>query len=81
MQITKDEALDIAKQNISQLFHIEITNEWDSGWKVYQHRNFGDCWYITLRPAFSTGPCSSHLMVISRDTGEIIYSGPANDEG
>jgi hypothetical protein len=81
MQITKDEALDIAKQNISQMFHIEITDEWDSGWKVYQCRNFGDCWYISMMPAFSTRISSSFLIAISKDTGEIIYSGSANDEG
>jgi hypothetical protein len=81
MQITKDEALDIAKQNIPNLFHIEITDAWDSGWKVYQRHELSNCWYITLMPAFSTKISSSYLMAISKGSGEIIYSGSANDEG
>jgi len=81
MQITKDEALDIVRQNIPNLFHIEITDEWDRRWKIYRHSDFDNCWYITLMPSFSTIISSSYLMVISKDTGRITYSGSANDEG
>lgn len=81
MQIAKDEALDIAKQNIFQLFHIEITDVWDSEWKAYKRHDLSNCWYVTLMPAFSTKISSSYLMAISKGTGEIIYSGYANDEG
>ena len=81
MEITKDEALNIAKQNISHLFHIEITDEWDKRWRVYQHHDLGNCWFITLMPAFSTNISSSCLIAISKETGKIVYSGSAIDEG
>lgn len=31
-QITKDEALDIAKKHINTLIQFKITDQWDDGW-------------------------------------------------
>jgi hypothetical protein len=76
MQITKDEALDIAKQNISQLFQIEITDKWDAGWPVYAADRLADCWYITFSPSL-TGPSigATYLLAISKENGNILHSG------
>jgi hypothetical protein len=37
--------------------------------------------YINLNGVYNPGYHSSHIIVISKDTGEILYEGTANDEG
>ena len=81
MKISKEAAIEIAKQNTSKRFNITITDVWDERWKPYPRYVYKDCWFLTLLPAEPTGLHSSHLMVISKDTGEIFFSGDANDEG
>jgi hypothetical protein len=75
-QITKEEALDIARSNISTLFHIEITDKWNTGWLVYGADRLADCWYITFDPSLTSstlGP--SYLVAVSKRDGSILYSG------
>jgi hypothetical protein len=57
-QSTREEALDIAKSNISSLFHIEITDKWNAGWPVYAADSLADCWVHDIRDGQrSTGIC------------------------
>jgi len=74
-QITKEEALDIAKHNISTLFTIEITDTWNANWPAYAADRLTNCWYITFTPCFrgcvigATG-----LIAVSKESGKIRYS-------
>lgn len=79
--ITKEEALDIARNNIGQLFQIKITDTWNEKWNVYSGRSLKNCWYITFSPQLTQTIAPQYLMVISKDTGDTIFSGLANDEG
>lgn len=75
-KITREEALDIAKSNIGSLFHIEITDKWNSGWPVYAADRLADCWYVTFDPSLTSstlGP--SYLVAVSKKDGSILYSG------
>ena len=79
-KITKEEALDIAKSNIGSLFHIEITDKWNAGWRVYGVDRLVDCWYITFNPSLrglSTG--AAYLIAISKENGSILYSGSTGE--
>ncbi len=80
-QITKDEALKIAKNNITQLFQIKISDTWNEGWTINSGRNLDNCWYITFSPHLAPAITSHYLMVISKNTGEAIFSGPSSYEG
>ncbi len=75
-QITREEALDIARSNISSLFHIEITDKWNVGWPVYGADRLANCWYITFNPSLkgiSTG--ADYMIAISKESGSILHSG------
>ena len=75
-QITREEALDIAKNNIGSLFHIEITDKWNVGWPVYGSDKLADCWYITFNPSLrGTSTGAAYLIAISKENGSIIHSG------
>ena len=76
-QITREEALDIARTHISSLFQLKITDQWDDGWgPVYGADRLADCWYITFSPSlsgFSIG--AGYLVAVSKKDGSILYSG------
>ena len=75
-QITREEALDIAKSNIGSLFHIEITDKWNAGWPVYGADRLAGCWYITFSPSLTgTSMGAAYLLAISKENGSILYSG------
>ncbi|MFH1220700.1 MAG: hypothetical protein V1694_09655 [Candidatus Eisenbacteria bacterium] len=75
-QITREEALDIARSNISTLFHIEITDKWNAGWQVYAVDRLADCWYITFSPSLiGTSTGAAYLIAISKENGSILHSG------
>ena len=75
-QITREEALDIAKNNIGLLFHIEITDKWNAGWPVYASDRLADCWYITFSPSLTGTPMgAAYLLAISKENGKILHSG------
>ena len=75
-RITREEALDIAKSNISLLFHIEITDKWNAGWSVYGADRLADCWYITFSPSLTgTSMGAAYLLAISKENGSILHSG------
>ena len=76
-QITREEALHIARSNIGSLFHVEITDKWNDGWgSVYGADRLADCWYVTFDPSLTSstlGP--SYLVAVSKKDGRILYSG------
>jgi hypothetical protein len=75
-KITKEEALDIAKHNISSLFRIEITDKWNAGWPIYGAERLTNCWYVTFDPSLTgttLGP--SYMVAISKENGSILFSG------
>lgn len=76
-RINREEALDIAKNNIGSLFQIEITDQWNADWPIYRTENLmTDCWYITLNPSLAgTHLGSVYLIVISKVNGSILWSG------
>ena len=81
-QITKEEALDIAKKHINTLIQVEITDQWNAGWVVYGADRLADCWYITFSPSHigcSTG--ASYLLAISKENGRILHSGLVGEYG
>jgi len=75
-QITKEEALDIAKNHIGLLFHIEITDKWNAVWPIYEADRLADCWYITFSPSLTgTSTGAAYLIAISKENGSILHSG------
>lgn len=42
-QISREEALDIARKDISMLPHIEITDQWNDGWTIYGSEMLSGC--------------------------------------
>jgi hypothetical protein len=78
--ITQEQAKDIALQHLAKTRDIEITDIWGN-WNVYGAGNLKNCWYILS--SFSDSPmlASSRLIAISKETGEILFDGSANDEG
>ena len=75
-RITREEALDIAKSNIGSLFHIEITDKWNTGWPIYAADRLADCWYITFNPSLKgTSTGAAYLLAISKENGSILHSG------
>jgi len=40
-----------------------------------------DLWVAYAGPVMPNALCSSYVVMVSRTTGEVVYSGPANDEG
>jgi hypothetical protein len=79
-QITKEDALDRAKQHISTLIQFEITDQWNTGWRVYGADKLANCWYITLSPSLigsSTG--ATYMLAISKENGSVLHSGPVGE--
>ena len=74
-QITKEEAIDIAKGNINSLFNIEITDTWNDEWPEYAADRLTDCWYITFTPFFKDYAIGAPgLIVVSKESGRIRFT-------
>jgi hypothetical protein len=83
--ITQEAALEIFQKYIEQqkpkVEIYEITETRPSNCHAYIPSK-EDCWYILYSMNRPIGMiCSSDLIVISKKTGKIVYSGSANDEG
>ena len=79
-RISREEALDIAKNNIGTLFNIEITDKWNAGWVVYGAERLADCWYITFSPSLTgTSTGRTYLLAISKENGSVLHSGAISD--
>ena len=80
IRITREEALDIAKSNISALFRIEITDKWNAGWPIYAADRLANCWYITFSPSLTgTFIGASYLLAISKEDGSVLHSGAVGE--
>lgn len=80
-RITKEDALDIAKNHINSLFHIEITDQWNDGWgPIYAADRLADCWYITFSPSLTGHSIgAAYLLGVSKEDGSVLHSGPAGE--
>ena len=81
-QISREEALDIARKSISMLPHIEITDQWNNGWTnyVYGSEMLSDCWYVSVSPLLiGSSVGASYFLAISKKDGRIFYSGPMGE--
>lgn len=77
--ITLEQALRIAQQHtgITDLEHRENT----SNIVLYQNWDFDQLWVFTLPSGPDLIIKSSDVIFISKQTGEVLYEGSANDEG
>ncbi len=80
--IDKYEALQIAQKRCSTpIESFEIYELKPENWNIYVAPAVsGECWYIQA-PGKGVGLQSSRAIVISKEDGEVIYDGLANDEG
>jgi len=75
-QVSREEALDIARKDISILPHIEITDQWNDGWTTYGSEMLSDCWYVSVSPLLiGSSVGASYFLAISKKDGRIFYSG------
>ncbi len=80
--IGKDEALRIAqKQCAPPIESFEIYELKPENWNIYVAPAVSEeCWY-TQAPSMGAGPQISRAIIISKENGEVVYDGSANDEG
>jgi len=78
--VTKEQARDIALEYLGKTRGMEITDVWGN-WRVYKTRPLDNCWYILSAASDSPMLASSRLIAVSKETGEVLYDGSANDEG
>jgi hypothetical protein len=80
--ISRQKALKIAqKQCMPPLDAFEIYDSEPSNWSVYCNRKDEEYWYVQRSIGDSCSLCSSHAIVISKKTGDVVYDGAAHDEG
>jgi len=74
--ITKDEALEIARRESGVLSCQGITDQFNPGWVIYAAERLANCWYVTFEPSLTgTTLGQSYLVAVSKEDGEILYSG------
>lgn len=82
--ISMEEALAIAKKAIApKPISFEIYSSLPHNFHVYKNHT-EPCWYICALLDDGLGIKmlkSSHLVIVYKQTGEILYNGSANDEG
>jgi len=79
-QVSREEALDIARKDISMLPHIEITDQWNDGWTIYGSEMLSDCWCVSVSPLLiGSSVGASYFLAISKKDGRIFYSGPVGE--
>ena len=84
--ITKEEAITIAEKLHGPKFELhEITHGVPLNFAIYESfpRNPDDVWCVSCsaRPGGGSAITSRHAIVISKDTGSVLYDGDAGDEG
>jgi hypothetical protein len=79
--ISRQKALKIAqKQCMPPIDAFKIYDCKPSGWCIYGLKDDEEYWYVT-RPGDVGMLASSHAIVISKQTGEMVYDGSAHNEG
>ena len=82
--VTSDEALNLLKQHLfgKDVKIYGISESLPDNCAVCGLPENVSCWYILMLPDLHpTCLASSRMVCISKDTGEILYDGPAGDEG
>ena len=87
--ITKDKALSIAEKHAYDIMGFEILGVYDGlppgPLNIYNPLKDKDIWSFVFSrkdlPGEAISISSSYLICVSKDTGEVIYSGSMNDEG
>ena len=88
--ITKEKATDIAIEHIRKNIHnlISVDKVCDvfelrGGAPIIYSTPVNDrCWFVYLNNHFAGyGLKSSDIIIVSKDTGKVLYFGSANDEG
>jgi|GEM_PF-2217431 len=85
-EITREEAVQKAREEIADTFVKsiqEISDILPDNCRIYMpERQEKSCWYIFFTPDNSLSILqSTRVIAISKETGEVIYNGSANDEG
>lgn len=82
MSISRDEALTVFHRRYpsATVNVFRITDTLPDNCAVYNRPT--DCWFVLFsNEQIITRLQSSRLVAVSKDTGEIVYDGDANDEG
>ena len=86
-EITAEEALDIARQELPKFVPgpktgDEAIDARQARIKVYGNFNIDNCWCIYVYiPGRPTGLFSSDVILICKESGQVVYCGSAHDEG
>jgi len=80
--VSRKKALGIARQvSAPPLQAFEITRSKPVNINLYNVPEDEPCWYVIVPNQGSPAIQSSHVVVISRRTGKVLYNGSACDEG
>jgi hypothetical protein len=81
--INRQKALEIAQKQCMPLTDtLKIYDSEPSHWSIYWDKKDEEYWYVERSGAGGAGViCSSHAIVISKKTGDVVYDGSAGDEG
>jgi len=80
-ELTKEEILTIARNHCASELTLTIEDAKDCFLRIYGvDTSNAWCVYVT-RPYSPMGLYSSEVVLISKTTGKVLYSGSANDEG
>ena len=80
--VDRDKALRIAQKQCTPLRAFEIYDSMPANWNIYRPKKDkpGEHWYVRA-PSVVNGLSNSHAIIISRESGEVVYDGSAGDEG
>lgn len=81
--ISRDKAKRIAgKACAPPLNSMEVFDTPPEGWRLYGVKGDEPCWYVRVPSEFDGMMLhNSRVLVVSRKTGNVLYSGSACDEG
>jgi hypothetical protein len=80
--VSRKKALEIARETCAPLpGAFKLTRKKPTNSIIYGVSEDEPCWYVTVHNERSQVIQSSHVVVISRRTGKVLYNGSAFDEG
>ncbi len=80
--ITREQAAEIAGDHIRKdKKDFTIYEELPAGCNVYYHEPKGKCWYLmcSFDSRGTVGVGSSRLIIVSRETGRVLYDGAVGE--
>ncbi len=79
--ITEEQAIKIVSDNLNiDINLLEINENPQRKWIIYNEPK-EDCWHIYIHSRELCELKSSTIVFVSKNTGEVLYNGSANDEG